>query len=122
MMLAKTIRCLYSQSEGRWLGKSHVVVVLSSYLDQVVRGRQIYTASKAVFRHRDTNQWSEMNRDLEMRVRGNWYVRQYIMRTGARIIQRKLQQRKELNHVSSCVQFPITVATVDSLGLLIIQV
>ena len=25
MMLAKTIRCLYSQSEGWWLGKSHVV-------------------------------------------------------------------------------------------------
>ena len=33
-----------------------------------MRGRQIYAASTAVFRHSDTNQWSEMNRDLNMRV------------------------------------------------------
>ena len=35
-------------------------LVLSSYLDSVVRDRQIYTASTAVFRQRDTDQWSEM--------------------------------------------------------------
>ena len=73
MMLANTIRCLYSQSEGWWLDKSHVVG-FSSYLDEVVRDRQIYTASTALFRHGDTDQWSEMNRDLEIQVRGNWYV------------------------------------------------
>ena len=59
MMLANTIRCLYSQSEGWWLDKSRVVG-FSSYLDEVVRDRQIYTASTALFRHGDTDQWSEM--------------------------------------------------------------